>query len=56
VERRIARHHGLDARYFVVINCVLELHGRLEGLDMSLELGPTRKPVEARDLELRIAE
>jgi len=56
VQGRVARHHGLDARDVVVIDCVLELPDHLEGLDMSLELGPTRKPVEARDLELRTGE
>ena len=56
MQRRVARHHGLDARDVVSVNCLLELPDLLEGLDMSLELGPTRKPVEARDLELRIGE
>jgi hypothetical protein len=56
VQRRVARHHGLNAHDVVAIDCLLELPDLLEGLDMSLELGPTRKPVEARDLELRIGE
>jgi hypothetical protein len=56
VERRVARHHGLDARDVVGVDCLPELPDFLEGLDVSLELGPTRKPVETRDLELRIGE
>ena len=56
VQRRVARHHGLDALDVVGVDCLLELPDLLEGLDVSLELGPTRKPVETRDLELRIGE
>jgi hypothetical protein len=56
VQRRVARHHGLDANHVVGVDGLLELPDLLERFDMSLELGPTRKPVETRDLELRIGE
>ena len=56
MQYRIARHHGLDALDVVGVDRLLELAGLLEGLDVCLELGPTRKPVETRGLELRIGE
>jgi hypothetical protein len=56
VQRRVVSHHCLDTRDVVTIDCLLELTNLVEGLDMSLKLGPTRKPVEARDLELGIGE
>jgi hypothetical protein len=56
VQRRVARHHGLDAHDVVAIDCLLELPDLLEGLDVSFELRPAREPVETRDLELRIGE
>ena len=56
MQRRATRHHSLDARDVVGIDCLLELPDLLEGLDVSLELRPARKPVETRDLELRIGE
>ena len=56
MKRRVARHHGLDAIDVVGVDSLLELPDLLEGIDVSLELRPTRKPVETRDLELRIGE
>ena len=56
VQRRVARHHGLDANDVVGVDRLLELPDLLERLDVSLELRPARKPVETRDLELRIGE
>ena len=56
MQRRVARHHGLDASDVVGVDSLLELPDLLEGLDVSLELRPTRKPVETRDLELRIGD
>src|SRR5437588_637721 len=54
VQRRVARHHGLDAIDVVGVDRLSELSDLLQGVDVSLELGPARKPVEPRDLELRI--
>jgi len=56
VQRRIARHHCLDACDVIGVDCLLELPDFLEGLNVSLELRPVRKPIETRDLELRIGE
>src|SRR5260370_866283 len=56
VQRRVARHHGLDANTVIGVNRLLELPDLLEGLYVSLELRQAGKPVEARDLELRIGD
>ena len=56
MQRRVARHHGLDANDVVGVDSLLELPDLLEGVDVSLELRPARKPVETRDLELRIGD
>ena len=56
MQRRVARHHGLDAIDVVGVDSLLELPDLLEGVDVSLELRPARKPVETRDLELRIGD
>ena len=56
MQRRVARHHGFDAIDVVVVDSLLELPDLLQGVNVSLEFRPARKPVKARDLELRIAE
>jgi hypothetical protein len=56
VQRRVARHQGLDANDVVGVDSLLELPDLLEGVDVSLELRPARKPVETRDLKLRIGD
>ncbi len=56
VQRRVAGHHVHDTRDVVGVDCLLELPELLEGLDMSLELGPTRKSIETCDLKLGIGE
>ena len=56
MQRRVARHHGLDAIDVVGVDSLLELPDLLQGVDVSLELRPARKPVETRDLELRIGD
>ena len=56
VQRRVARHQALDAIDVVGVDRLLELPDLLQGLDVSLELRPTRKPIETRDLELRIGD
>ena len=56
VQRRVARHQGLDAIDVVGVDSLLELPDLLQGVDVSLELRPARKPVETRDLELRIGD
>src|SRR4030095_11249673 len=47
---------GLDAIDVVGVDSLLELSNLLEGIDVSLELRPARKPVETRNLELRIGD
>src|SRR4029077_3935044 len=56
VQRRVARHQGLDTNNVVGVDSLLELPDLLERFDVSLELRPARKPVEKRDLELRIGD
>src|SRR4030095_2561551 len=56
VQRRVARHHGLDANDVVGVDNLLELPDFLQGIDVSLELRPACKSVETRDLELRIGD
>jgi hypothetical protein len=56
MQRRVARHHGLDANDVVCVDSVLELPRLFEEFDVSLELRPARKPVETRDLELRVGD
>src|SRR5439155_1267695 len=45
-----------DANNIVGVDSLLELPDLPERFDVSLELRPTRKPVEKRDLELRISD
>jgi hypothetical protein len=56
VQRRVARYHGLHPLDVVGVDCLLELPDLFEGLNVSLELEPTRKPIKTRDLELRIGQ
>src|SRR5438034_5655961 len=56
MQLRVARHHRLHANDVVGVDSLLELPDLLQGLDVSLELRPARKPVEPRDLELRIGD
>jgi hypothetical protein len=53
VQRRVARHHGLDSNSVVGVDSLLKLPDLLKGLDVSFELRSARKPIETRDLELR---
>jgi len=56
VQGRVARHESLDATDVVVVDRPLELTDLFEGIDVRLELRPTREAIELRDLELRIGE
>jgi hypothetical protein len=56
MQRRVARHHGLDAHVVVGVDSLLELPDPLQGVDVSLELRPACKSVETRDPELRIGD
>src|SRR5229473_4174209 len=56
MQRRVARHHRFHVNDVVGVDSLLELSDLLEGLDVSLELRPARKPVETRNLELRIGD
>ncbi len=52
----VARHHGLNANDVVGVDSLLELPDLLIGFDVDLELRPAGKPVEMRDLALRIGD
>jgi hypothetical protein len=48
------RHHRLYALDIVGVDCLLELPDGVERIDLDLELRPTRKSIEAGDLELSV--
>ena len=54
MQARIACHEELDALEIVAIDGLLELPDFLEGIDVSLELWPTGKPIETCDFDLRV--
>jgi hypothetical protein len=58
MERRIPLHHGLDQWQIIPVDSILEGIRELsrfdKGIDMSLELGPTREPVRTGDLKLGV--
>src|ERR1700742_3671159 len=52
MQRWIFEHHGFDPGKVVLIDGFFELHSLFEQVDMSLELGPTGKPIGASNLKL----
>jgi hypothetical protein len=56
VQRRIASHKSFDSTKIVAVNGLFELPDLLCRFDVSFEFGPACKPIETRDLKLRLSE
>lgn len=56
MQRRVAGHESFDCVEVVGVDGLLELPGLFKQIDVNLELGPTSKSIETRDLELRLGQ